>query len=261
MTQNLLSSTVASVTNHFRPHRAEAIQRVRSNVLCLVSTLALSNLLPVVPSLQYAVLMVLKKSGPDKWGNDWVFKWCCILEVTFATIFVFNICEAALALKYPRASSDSASAQAKAKVAPATGTPSSTTRPFKSLSPFTSPQPQKPFAYSLSSSLGASTSPLSSSISTALGSSSKSRLPYGNLFSSKGYPMTPQSTPSRELKYTIPPGAFSASTSSTGSASSIYNSPSPLVSAYRGRHSVHRGHALDESYLGRIVARGDFDDE
>lgn len=77
------------------------------------------------------------------------------------------------------------------------------------ISPQTTPQAQKPFAFSPSA-------------STALGSSS---VPYAQ---------SPISTPSRVLHYSTLPS--SSTTTQSSSTSDFLATPSPVISAYRGKH-------------------------
>jgi hypothetical protein len=113
-----------------------------------------------------------------------------------------------------------------------------------------SPQTQKPFSFSPSSSFGRSMT--------------------------TNYPSSPASTPSRVVQYTVPP-ANSSTTSQASNASSvnILSTPSPVISAYRGKHlsnsvgrkwlflsilllgmvlSIVAIGALDGSYLGQFTS-------
>ncbi|TFK37493.1 hypothetical protein BDQ12DRAFT_685398 [Crucibulum laeve] len=225
---SFLSSTVTAVSNHFKPHRAEAIQRIRLNAVFLVALLLLSYLLPI-PSLPRAFTVVLASTQQDKWTREWVYRWFCILEVALMSISTFNLVEAIYAVKYPRAVLPPRPSPMQTKTASKTA---STTpkRPFKVLSPNSSPQAQKPFTYSPSASFSASSLSMSSSTT---------------------YPASPVSTPSRVLQYSVP--ASSSTQGSSTSTVSYLATPSPVISAYRGKHlSSSVGRAFDGSYLGRV---------
>ncbi|KAF9040789.1 hypothetical protein BJ165DRAFT_1530655 [Panaeolus papilionaceus] len=231
------TSSISMVIDRFKPHKAEALQRIRVNGLCLVTVLVLSYLLPL-PSLLHGAKMLFRHSNYPKWSSDWVYEWACTIEMGLITIFSYNILEGIYAIKYPRAAlpAIASPAQGRSPAQTATKTPS---RPFKVLSPNTSPQPQKPFAFSPSASL--------TSASIALASS--------------GYKPSPVSTPSRVIQYKMP---LSSSTTTQGSSVSDYlTSPSPVISAYRGKHSsADVGRALDGSYLARLAPDvEEFDEE
>lgn len=117
MAQSLLSSTIQSITNYFKPYRAEALQRIRINAFGFILIVVFSNLLPL-PSLQSAIcFLTISNSNHERWA----FRWFCIIgtlfdewicpkltlnidfaEVLAATIFVFNVLEGAYAVKYPK---------------------------------------------------------------------------------------------------------------------------------------------------------------
>ncbi|TFK62790.1 hypothetical protein BDN72DRAFT_889940 [Pluteus cervinus] len=212
----------ASITlvDHFKPHRSEALQRLRLNGFSLLTLFLLSNLLPL-PSLQSAFHVLMAKER-EEWNFEWWWKWGCLLEATIALTLTYNVFESVYALKYPRAPLPPVNTPAKSKsLAVSTPTPK---RAFTTLSPFTSPQPQKPF-----------TPTASFSASTFLSSSPTK------------YQATPQATPSRVMQYSMP-----SSGSPNTSISSILSSPSPLVSAYRSKNAASVGHALDSSYLSHV---------
>ncbi|EDR05466.1 uncharacterized protein LACBIDRAFT_303228 [Laccaria bicolor S238N-H82] len=236
--QSLISSTLAAIANHFKPHKAEALQRIRLNAVCLVAALILSYLLPV-PSLPTAIRRVLRSSHTfERWSSEWVYQWACLL-VTAVTIFTFNIAEAGYALKYPPLPMPpvNSPARPKSNAKSPTTTPQ---RPFKVLSPNSSPQCQKPFSF-------APSSPFASASFS---------------MSSVTYPVSPVSTPSRVVHYSIPPGSSSTNTqASSTSTVGYFATPSPVVSAYRGKHAAGNvGRALDGSYLG-FIASTDSDEE
>jgi hypothetical protein len=91
MAQSLLSSTLQSIANYFKPYRAEALQRIRVNAFCFILVVVLSNLLPL-PSLQSALLSVTS-SRHERWSLDWVYRWFCILGMCkhFHNFTVFNL--------------------------------------------------------------------------------------------------------------------------------------------------------------------------
>ncbi|PPR04915.1 hypothetical protein CVT24_007159 [Panaeolus cyanescens] len=222
------TSSITTVIDRFKPHKAEALQRIRVNGLCLVTVLVLSYLLPL-PSLFHAMRTLFRPSDFARWSSDWWYEWVCIIEMGLITVLSYNILEGVYAIKYPRAPLPAIMSPAKAK-SPVKTTTKTPSRPFKILSPNTSPQPQKPFAFSPSASL--------TSASIALASS--------------GYKQSPVSTPSRVIQYKMP---LSSSTTTQGSSVSDYlASPSPVISAYRGKHSSNDvGRALDGSYLARLA--------
>jgi hypothetical protein len=74
---SLLSSTIIAVSNHLKPHRAEALQRIRLNGLCLITTLIVSYLLPI-PSLLTAVRILLTSSHHQRWSTEWIYEWVCV---------------------------------------------------------------------------------------------------------------------------------------------------------------------------------------
>ena len=147
---SLLSSSITALSNHLKPHRAEALQRIRLNGLCLITTLIVSYLLPI-PSLLTAVRILLTPSHHQRWSSEWIYESLCvfgtytlvltkvkiliIIEMAIVTIFTYNILEASYAVKYPRAPlpQTTPSAATKSKTGPVTSpTPK---RAFKVLSP------------------------------------------------------------------------------------------------------------------------------
>ena len=77
MMSSFLSSTITAVSSHLKPHRAEALQRIRLNGLCLVTALIVSYLLPV-PSLLTAARILLTSSHHQRWSIEWVYEWICV---------------------------------------------------------------------------------------------------------------------------------------------------------------------------------------
>jgi hypothetical protein len=140
------------------------------------------------------------------------------LEVAGATIFSFNFLEGIYAVKYPRPPLPPYTSPAKTK--PIFKSDPTPQRSFKILSPNvrpdsppfcstdahvtqTSPQPQK--AFSLSS-------------------------------STSKYPPSPLSTPSRVLQYSTLPASSTNTQASSTSTMAFHSTPSPIISAYRGKH-------------------------
>ncbi|RDB27757.1 hypothetical protein Hypma_003204 [Hypsizygus marmoreus] len=227
--KSYISSAFQTVSNYFKPHRAEAIQRIRINAFCFLLVLIFSNLLPL-PSIQSAVRVVSSSSRPERWSSDWVYRWFCIAEASAAAIFSFNVLEGVHAVRYPRPPLPPYSSPAKTKPIFKAATPS---RPFRIMSPNTSPQPQRPFAFSPSASFSASTSK---------------------------YQTSPLSTPSRVLQYSTIPASSTNTQASSTSTMAFLSTPSPVISAYRGKYSGGVGRALDESLLCHLPS-GDADDD
>jgi hypothetical protein len=73
-----ISSALSTVANHLKPHKAEAIQRIRYNALCLFTTLVISYLLPL-PSLPSALRTAFKSSHHAAWSNEWFWERMCLL--------------------------------------------------------------------------------------------------------------------------------------------------------------------------------------
>ncbi|KAF8185204.1 hypothetical protein BJ912DRAFT_973898 [Pholiota molesta] len=231
------NSLISSVANHLKPHKAEAIQRLRFNVLYVLAVLILSYLLPI-PSVLEASRTVLRGIDQPAWSAEWFWQWFSVAELSLTALFSYNILESAYAIKYPRAPLPSITSPAKAKTQVSSlATPK---RPFKVLSPNSSPQPQKPFAFSPA----ASTSLTSASLN----------------LSSAPYAQSPVSTPSRVLHYSPLPS--SSTNTQASSTSEFLSTPSPVISAYRGKHaSTEVGRALDGSYLSRIRHDEDEDED
>ena len=91
--QSLISSTLAAIANHFKPHKAEAVQRIRLNAVCLIAALILSYLLPL-PSLPTAIRRVLCSSHTfERWSSEWVYQWVCLLgECYYVFLKVLEFC-------------------------------------------------------------------------------------------------------------------------------------------------------------------------
>ncbi|KAF8627014.1 hypothetical protein AX15_004595 [Amanita polypyramis BW_CC] len=267
-------TTLARVLDALKPHRAEALQRVRTNAFCLVLLIILSYLLPI-PSISNAFSHTLRLRSttkffdergrrvvstvpvsvpPIKWSLDAAYSWVCTIESAVVTIFLFNVLQGIYALKYPRTTPhltpSSTSPSRSKKSAPTTPT----SHPFKSLSPkyrSKNSTPQKPFTFSPTH----STATNSSTFSTG-----------SKLGKSNPYPSTPADTPSRKsVHYSLP--SLDASLdfspeSSTASglsplSSSVFAGSVPVIAAWRGKHVPSEiGRPLDGSFLGHISVAG-----
>ena len=140
-------------------------------------------------------------------------------------------------------------ARTKSNVKSTTTTPQ---RPFKVLSPNvrlfifhvlstlaaansllhaqSSPQHQKPFSFAPSSPFA------SASFSVSSGA----------------YPVSPVSIPSRVVHYSVPPGSSSTNTQASSTSTVRYlATPSPVVSAYRGKHAS--GNVGRESIMAWVL--------
>ncbi|KAF6760708.1 hypothetical protein DFP72DRAFT_881305 [Ephemerocybe angulata] len=233
--KSILGGLKDAVVNRFKPHRTEALLRIRFNMLGLVVLFILATLLPL-PSLPKAIIVTLTRRYSEKWNNEWTYRWICVFETSLAVIFSVNILQSAYAIKYPRAAPPPTPAKrGNALDFKSPKSTQNTPQKSKLLASQSSPQPQKPFSFSPSSSL-------SSSLSG----------------STLNYPPSPVSTPTRVMQYstiTTPRSGLASSTSTVG------YTPSPAVPAYRGKLFNSTGRALDGSYLGRIVKTEDSDSD
>ncbi|KAL0576836.1 hypothetical protein V5O48_005133 [Marasmius crinis-equi] len=79
------------------------------------------------------------------------------------------------------------------------------------------------------------------------------------------YAESPLSTPSRVVRYTMPPQPSSTASASTNasSTSTMPPTPSPIVSAYRGKQASMgtAGRPIDGLYLSQMSAREEDEDE
>ncbi|KAF5321455.1 hypothetical protein D9619_001296 [Psilocybe cf. subviscida] len=219
------SGYLSTISKYFKPNKAEAVQRLRSNILSFGATVIVSYLLPL-PSLSSAFASLFVKSHHQSWTIEWLWEWACVLEIALITLFAYNILEAGYALKYP-GPRPAVVAPSKPKAIPLS--PFSTPkRPRGVLSPNTTPQEQKPFAFTPTASTSGSLS-----------------------MSGSGYIQSPLSTPSRVLHYAALANS-STNTIASSTSSDFLATPSPVISAYRGKHSMDVGRALDASYLARV---------
>ncbi|KAF7970368.1 hypothetical protein HWV62_500 [Athelia sp. TMB] len=219
------SSPLSTIGNYLKPYPNEAFLRLRSSSLALVAALVITNLLPI-PSPLGAWIAVTSSNevGVVWWGLSWI-------ELTIFGLLSLNITQSLYALQYPRKSLPPPSTPSKPR-SPALSPPSNvsasqTKRRLGGLSPKTSPQTQRAFSLSSSSSYAAS----------------------------------PVSTPSRTLNYSVrsPLGASQDSNTSFGASTST-GMGSPLA-AYRGKHMSPVGRALDGSFLARLANSQDDSDE
>ncbi|KAJ7285078.1 hypothetical protein C8J57DRAFT_709113 [Mycena rebaudengoi] len=213
-----MSFTMESITNYFKPHRGEALLRIRSNAFIFLLIAVLSSLIPRIPALPTALAVVLSARRHTWWTADWLYASFCML-VGAVALLSLNILQGIYAVNYPRAPLPPSPLPAKGKsIHMAPPTPQ---RSFK-LSPNSSPQPQKSFSFP---------SPASAS-----------------------YPSSPLSTPSRVMHYSIPANP-SSSTSSTSTFASTLHTPSPIISAYHGKHqSGFTARPVDGAFLAGLLA-------
>jgi len=81
-------STLTTVTNHFRPHKTEAIVRIRQNAFLLLFIVIVTYLLPL-PSLGYALRSVLDSgAGRKSREDDWLEKCICVLGTFLVPVIV-----------------------------------------------------------------------------------------------------------------------------------------------------------------------------
>ncbi|RXW19654.1 hypothetical protein EST38_g6197 [Candolleomyces aberdarensis] len=124
-----------AIVNRFKPHRAEAIQRIRYNVLGLVVLFTLAALLPF-PSLPAAIIAVASRKYSEKWENDWFYRWTCLVEVALLCIIAFNIFESGYAIKCPRPAPPPTPGKPKnVFTSPTKASQNTPQKPFKILSP------------------------------------------------------------------------------------------------------------------------------
>ncbi|TRM65719.1 hypothetical protein BD626DRAFT_535256 [Schizophyllum amplum] len=234
MSQQLQASPLKRVATSLKPHRSEAIVRVRANALALSALLILTWLLPV-PSLTLATRRLsthwyeggglLQTKEPELLLGAF--------ELLAATIFAVNLLQGFYAIKFPRKTPTPPPESARRQM-PFKSPQPSAKRPFKNLTPKSTPQPQRAFSASTNNTpLGASSSIAS------LSATSPSK-----------YPASPVSTPSRVLQYSIPD-----SLSST--ASTLPPTPSPIMSEYRNKQRSVYGRPIDASFLLSQVAPDD----
>ncbi|KAJ7067025.1 hypothetical protein C8F01DRAFT_1247432 [Mycena amicta] len=130
-----------TITDLLKPHRSEALFRLRASVSSIILICLLSFLVPRVPALPTALAVARNTSLiPSK-------ILMARIEVGVIALLSINIVQSIFALRYPRAPIPPSPAPAKTKgfrVAPATP------QRILNLSPNSSPQPQKSFSFSTS---------------------------------------------------------------------------------------------------------------
>ncbi|KAL1749060.1 hypothetical protein HDZ31DRAFT_79170 [Schizophyllum fasciatum] len=228
------ASPLERVATSIKPHRSEAIVRVRTNGLALSALLLLTWLLPL-PSLTMATGRIAQHfyDGGGLLQINEPALLLCALESIAATIFTVNLLQGFFAIRFPRKSPPPPPESVR-KQMPFKSPAPSVKRPFKDLTPKSTPQKQRPFSASTNNTpLGASSSMASLSVT------SPSR-----------YPVSPVSTPSRVLQYSVP-----ESLSST--ASTLPPTPSPIMSEYRNKQRSVYGRPVDASFLLSQVAPDD----
>ncbi|KIK63997.1 hypothetical protein GYMLUDRAFT_259051 [Collybiopsis luxurians FD-317 M1] len=241
------STALTTFTNHFRPHRGEALVRLRSNAFALISIFISTWLLPVPSVLSAMGLLSSKKSlvrsNVIESQSEWsVARIISTLELAIVGMLAYNIVEALYALKYPRESIKKPAPQG-----PFSPSPAKIKKPFSIISPNSTPTSKsKIFTYSPGQSLGFS----------------QSRSPQ--------YPPSPVASPSHIIRYSMPPKGGSSeagiNSSLSSSTSTIPPTPSPSsnqASAYRGKHasSLNGGRPMDGLFLSQMTSHEDEDEE
>jgi hypothetical protein len=92
------SSPLAHLSNNIKPHPNEALLRLRSSSLALLSVFLVTNLLPL-PNPLHAWKVVFSGhagGGPIWWG-------LCCAELALLSILLLNTLQSIYAIKYPRA--------------------------------------------------------------------------------------------------------------------------------------------------------------
>ncbi|KAK0469004.1 uncharacterized protein EV420DRAFT_1633441 [Desarmillaria tabescens] len=205
----MLNTNISLISNYIKPHRAEAIARIRTNTFILVLLAVATHLLPV-PSLFRAFRAVSSSSD----GYDGIYGYLCLLEVALSSVLVYNILQSVYAIKYPRPipSPPASSAKAKRKTIQASPTPA------RRLSELVTPKKTSDPSFVPSSSV-----------------------PH------------PTASP---LRYTLP----GSSTSTFASTGSLPPTPSPVVSAYRGKQlTSSMGRPVDGAFISRLKSENEDD--
>ncbi|KAJ3826198.1 hypothetical protein F5880DRAFT_1610437 [Lentinula raphanica] len=245
-TKSSETSALTTFTNYFRPHRGEAVVRLRSNAFGLFSLLISTWLLPV-PSVVLAIRILLSGNHArteflDGNESEW--------ELAIAALLTYNILEATYALQYPRKPfPPSALSPAKKSNPLGIFSPESAKKPFRILSANSTPTSASKYK------------PFTPGRSVALSESKNSH-----------YPLSPASSPSRVIQYSMPSksGSSGVNASISSSTSTIPPTPSPsstLATAYRGKHAsgFHGGRKtngpMDGLYLSQMTLSGDDEDE
>lgn len=90
------SSPLAHLSNNIKPHPNEALLRLRSSSLALLSVFLVTNLLPLPSPLHaWKVVFSTHSVGPIWWGL------CCV-ELALLFLLVLNTLQSIYAIKNPR---------------------------------------------------------------------------------------------------------------------------------------------------------------
>ncbi|KAG7089136.1 hypothetical protein E1B28_010844 [Marasmius oreades] len=239
----MTSSTLVAISNYFRPTRGEALVRVRVNALCLLSICIATYLLPL-PSIPSSILAVTSNSHGD---GDVPLGWwtwgISLFEVIITALCSYNIVEGLYAIKYPRAPIPPAHLSPLKQKQGLVMSPSPTKRPSSIISP--NATPSKIFTTTPSKSLSFSTG--------SVGQSTPGK-----------YMASPWTTPSRIVRYNMPPQPSSTTSAATNasSTSTMPPTPSPVVAAYRGKQaSMSAGRPIDGLYLSQLAGREEDEEE
>ncbi|KAG7442931.1 uncharacterized protein BT62DRAFT_935656 [Guyanagaster necrorhizus] len=204
----MLHTNISLISSYIKPHRAEAIARIRTNTFFLVLLAVATHLLPL-PSLPRAIRAVSSNSD----AYDGIYGYLCLLEVALSSVLVYNILQSLYAIKYPR---------------PMPPPPSSAKSKRKAIQ--VSPTPPRRLSQLVT--------PKKISDSSFVPSSS---VPH------------PTASP---LRYTLP----GSSTSTFASTGSLPPTPSPVVSAYRGKQLTSNvGRPIDGAFINRLKTEDDDD--
>ncbi|KAJ7707616.1 hypothetical protein B0H17DRAFT_523982 [Mycena rosella] len=104
-----------ALADYFKPHRAEALSRIRSNAFAVLLIAVLSSLLPRIPALPTALAVALSGTRHRSWSADGIYALFCMLEVGAVALLSLNILQAVYAVKYPRAPIPPSPSPAKSK--------------------------------------------------------------------------------------------------------------------------------------------------
>lgn len=80
------NSLYARLADHFRPHQAEALYRVRVNGTCLITGILVSYISPI-PSFHKAVYVVRGSPGSEFGSGEWFYQWFCILGMSHSPFY------------------------------------------------------------------------------------------------------------------------------------------------------------------------------
>ncbi|KAF9260179.1 hypothetical protein L218DRAFT_617167 [Marasmius fiardii PR-910] len=241
----MTSSTLATIANYFHPTRGEALLRIRANSLCLLGVCIVTYLLPL-PSIPSSILVVTSKGYDDGEGSfGWWWWGISLFEVIITVLCSYNIVEGLYAIKYPRTPLPPPHLSPLKKKQGLVMSPSPA-RPSSILSP--NATPSKMFNSSTN------TQSLSFSTGSFRGSTTPGK-----------YATSPFSTPSRVVRYNMPPqpgSTASVATTNASSTSTMPPTPSPVVSAYRGKQSSmgSTGRPIDGLYVSQILTHEEEED-